>query len=323
MRALILGHFSTIGDVESLAYVTEQLQEEGIAYDAMPFNEKLTPYVERGISRADMEPSSYTHLIVVCGPFWPELLVRRGIDLQRFQHCTRIGVNLTMIEPTDDWNPFHLLIERDSDRAVRPDISFLQRPTTRPVVGLCIIERQREYGSLQRHAAAVSMLRELVQVRDLSAVSIDTRWPAHRNSGGLASAAQVSSVIGRMDVLLTNRLHGLVYGLKTGVPVLAIDPVDGGGKVSQQAGILHWPAIARPGAVSQDELSRMLDWCLSADGKSAARRIAEEAREKLRPVGEQFRAALHAEFGFQPVPPTRATARPKRLQRFIRSLRWR
>ncbi len=321
MRALIIGHFSTIGDVDSLAYVTELLREEGVGYDVLPFNEKLTPYIDGAIRRSDLDPSTYSHVIVVCGPFWPELLVRRGINLEWFAHCTRIGVNLTMLEPTETWNPFHLLLERDSDRFVRPDVTFLQHSSVVPVVGLCTIDRQREYGGSQRHSAAVGLMRQLVDARRLAAVEIDTRWPAYRNSGGLGSSAQVTAVLERMDAVLTNRLHGMVYALKSGVPVLAIDPVEAGGKLTAQAGVLGWPAVSTVAAATPGWLESSLDWCLSEEGRKAAQDVSGTARAKLQGIGEQLRQALRTDFGYQPLPPSPAPVRrnlPHRLAEAIR-----
>lgn len=321
MRALILGHFSTIGDVDSLAYVTEILREEGVAYDALPFIEKLTPHIDGAIRRSDVNPLDYTHLVVVCGPFWPELLARRGIDLESFAHCTRIGVNLTMIEPTEAWNPFHLLLERDSDRTVRPDLNFLGESDRAPVAGLCTIAGQREYGGGQQHAEAISLMRRLVHARELAVVEIDTRWPAYRNAGGLGSPAQVVSVIERMDVLLTNRLHGMVYALKVGVPVLAIDPVAGGGKVTAQAKVLQWPAVSTVDAASPAWLERTLEWCLSEEGRDAAKAAARCGLEKLRPVSEQLREALRTDFDYRPIPPSPASARAGFMQSIVRAIR--
>ena len=325
MRALILGHFSTIGDIDSLAYVTELLREEGVGHDVLPFIEKLAPHIEGAIGRADLDPSAYTHLIVVCGPFWPELLARRGVDLERFAHCTRIGVNLTMVEPTKNWNPFHLLLERDSDRIVRPDLTFLQTSATAPVVGLCTIDRQREYGDRQRHAEAVGLMRQLVDARGIASVMIDTRWPAHRNSGGLASAAQVTGVMKRMDAVLTNRLHGMVYALKGGVPVLAIDPVEGGGKVSDQAKVLGWPAVSTVAAATPAGLESMLDWCLSDEGRKAAQDVNGAARMKLADVGQRLREALRTEFAFQPLPPSPGENSGSVMRQFAKAIRagWR
>ena len=47
----------------------------------------------------------------------------------------------------------------------------------------------------------------------------------------LRTAEEVESLIARMDVVLTTRLHGLVLALKHGVPVVAIDPIAGGAKL--------------------------------------------------------------------------------------------
>lgn len=321
MRALILGHFSTIGDVDSLAYVTEILREEGVDYDVLPFIEKISPYLDHAIGRADLDPSAYTHLVVVCGPFWPELLERRGIDLHRFAHCTRIGLNLTMIEPIAAWNPFHLLLERDSDRDVRPDLTFLRQSERVPVAGLCTIAKQREYGDRQRHGEAVELLRQLALRKEAAAIDIDTRWPAYRNSGGLGSAAEIVSIIERTDLLLTNRLHGMVYALKSGVPVLAIDPVAGGDKITAQAKILGWPAVSTVEAASPQWLDSMFDWCLSAEGRDAAKAIAESARSKLLPVGDQLRGAVRTELPKLPLPPVPHSARAPWWKRLVS--RWR
>ncbi|HEX6073368.1 MAG TPA: polysaccharide pyruvyl transferase family protein [Sphingomicrobium sp.] len=303
MRALVIGHFSTIGDIESLDYVRRVLETEGIAYDILPYNPKYVPFIDGSVLLRDVSPAAYTHLIAVCGPLWPEFLAKHGIALDRFSHCTRIGLNLTMIRPLEDWDPFHLLIERDSGRTSRPDITFLEETRRVPVAGLCTIARQREYGSRQRHREAIGLMKKVIRDRKLATVEIDTRWPEDRNSGSLGSPEQVISVIGKMDVVLTNRLHGMVYTLKAGVPALAIDPVEGGDKVTAQAQVLGWPAVSTVAAASPEWIDRTLDWCLSKEGRDAARLVANAARSRLQPVAEQFREALHAKFDDRPVSP--------------------
>ena len=302
MRALVIGHFSTIGDIESLEFVKNILNEERIAFDIAPYNQKFVPFIEGSMRAASGNPADYTHLIAVCGPFWPGFLARHGIDLARFANCTRIGVNLTMVLPVDQWNPFHVLLERDSSRTTRPDVTFLNDTPTVPVVGLCTIARQREYGDRQRHAEAQDQFRRLIETRGLAAIDVDTRWPAHRNGGGLGSPAEVNSVIQRTDVLLTNRLHGMVYALKAGTPVLALDPVHGGDKVMAQAGVLGWPAASTVEAASPDWLEEKLDWCLSAEGRATAEGVAGKARALLHDLPDQLRSALHERFDHRPVP---------------------
>jgi len=309
-RALVIGHFSTIGDIESLDYVRGVLDEQGIAHDILPYNSKFVGEIAGATLISRVDPAQYTHLVAVCGPLWPELLDRRGIALERFAHCTRIGVNLTMVVPLDAWNPFHVLLERDSSRATRPDLTFLQPTGRAPLAGLCTIARQREYGERQQHGRAVALMTELIDARGLAAIDIDTRWPKRRNAGGLGSPAQVMAVIDRLDVMLTNRLHGMVYALKAGVPVLAIDPVRGGDKVTAQAGILGWPAVTTVEDGSAEKLAELLDWCLSEQGREAAKSVAERARAQLQPAAEELRAALIAQFGDLPLPtPPRSAPR--------------
>ena len=317
-RVLVIGHFSTIGDVESLDYVRGALDGAGIAFDILPYNPKFVGDIAGAMVISGVDPANYTHLIAVCGPFWPDLLDQRGIALERFAHCTRIGVNLTMVLPLEAWNPFHLLIERDSTRATRPDLTFLQPTGRAPVAGLCTIARQREYGRRQQHGEAIALMEKLIDARSLAAIDIDTRWPKRRNAGGLVSPAQVMAVIKRVDVLLTNRLHGMVYALKAGVPVLAIDPVRGGDKVVAQAAVLGWPAVTTVEDASADKLGERLDWCLSADGRAAAKSVAERARALLQPAAGQLRDALSAQFDDLPLP---ASPRSPGLgQRLLRTL---
>jgi hypothetical protein len=68
-----------------------------------------------------------------------------------------------------------------------------------------------------------------------------------------------------MDAVVTTRLHGLVLGLKAGVPVLAVDPVAGGGKVTAQGKALGWPVVAAEDAGDTALLDSRLKWCLSPE----------------------------------------------------------
>ena len=302
MRALILGHFSTVGDIESLEVVQAILTSEQIPYDVLPYKRELVPAIQDSITISALDPSRYSHLIVVCGPIWPELLERKGIRLDRFAHCTRIGVNLTMVRPLEEWNPFHLLIERDSDRAARPDLTFAAPAATVPVLGLCTIARQVEYGDRQRHPQAIALLKSIIDQHDVAHIEVDTRWPRARNIGGLRSPAEILSIMRRLDMLLTNRLHGMVYALRAGVPVLAIDSVAGGDKLTAQAKVLGWPAVTTVEEASPEWIGQTFAWCLSAEGRDAARSVADAASRKLQPELDHLRHALTTPFEPLPVP---------------------
>lgn len=275
-RALVLGHFSTVGDIQCLEHVAGTLQSAGLDYDVAPFSANIQRAIPNSIAIASANPRRYSHVVVVCGPCSPEIFQKNGLDIGLYRHCTRIGINLTMLKPLQEWNPFDLLLERDSDRTARPDLTFLVEAATLTVAGRCTIARQREYGSRQRHGAVIAQINDLIERRGLAVVDVDTRWPNSRNQSNLSSPAAVNSVISKLDVLITNRLHGLVFALRAGVPVLAIDSVAGGDKLTAQARVLEWPLCMQADDVTPQAMDLALDWCLT----EAARSAAIEARER-------------------------------------------
>lgn len=122
-RALLLGHFSTMGDIECLEVAKGWLSEAGIPFDISAYSRTVRAAIPGAIDCRHAEPLRYSHLLVVCGPCWPHIFKNNGFDIERYAHCQRIGVNLTMIEPLAKWNPFDALIKRDSDAAARPDLA--------------------------------------------------------------------------------------------------------------------------------------------------------------------------------------------------------
>ena len=291
-RALLLGFFSTIGDLECLRVVEQWLREDDMEYDVAAYSIEIGAHIPGSIPSNTIDPGAYSHLFVICGPCWPAVFAEQGVDLWAFQHCVRVGVNLTMVEPLSLWNPFDVLLERDSSAASRPDLSFLY-PTHRvPVVGTCVIERQDEYGARQRHDQVITQVDALIHDRGIARVAVDTKWPRPRNTGGLACAPEVISLMSRTDVVITNRLHGLVFALKAGVPALVIDGIEDGAKVSRQAATLGWPACQIINHASADSIGRMFDWCRQPEAKDTVCRVRDNALAVLAPIQHELSAAL-------------------------------
>ncbi len=140
-----------------------------------------------------------------------------------------------MVEPLEVWNPFDPLFVRDSDRSTRPDLTS----PSLPVVGRCLVRNQTSYEGRQHHGEAAALFDRLITERNFAAVDIDTRWYREKNS--LKTPAHVFSLMKRLDLLLTNRLHGMVYALKASLPVVAIDAIEGGAKVVAQAAVTLLP----------------------------------------------------------------------------------
>jgi hypothetical protein len=285
MKALVAGWFSfeqmgaTAGDLLARDVVCEWLARAGCAYDVA-----LAPPFEGGADWTRVDPKAYSHLIFVCGPFGRSWQITSF--LERFSGCRLIGINLSMLESLEAWNPFDLLLERDSSRTARPDLSFLSREPKVPVVGVVLIDAQPEYRAHDVHRSANEAILSLVTARHLAAVRIDTRLDANRT--GLRTPAEIESLVARMDVVLTTRMHGLALALKNGVPVVAVDPVLGGAKVKRQAETLRWPCAFTPETATQESLRRAYDFCLSEEARAKANECAAFARSSLASEAERF-----------------------------------
>lgn len=273
---------ATAGDLLAAEVVETWLDEAGIPHDRA-----VAPTLGEGVDALTVDPSGYTHLVFVCGPFGRGEPATTLLD--RFAGARRIGVDLTMLQPTATWQPFDLLLERDSDRIARPDLALLAEVDPVPVVALVLVHEQKEHPG-GRHAEVHAVLREALTASPVAVIEVDTCFDPP-NNGGLRTPEQVVAVLSRTDVVVTTRLHGLVLGLRAGVPVLCVDPVEGGAKVARQAAALEWPVLV-PDEVTVYSVLNALEVCLAPGATSLARAAASAAAERLAPVRTVFLAEV-------------------------------
>ncbi|MFQ5588403.1 MAG: polysaccharide pyruvyl transferase family protein [Nitrospiria bacterium] len=291
-RALLVGHFSTVGDIESLDLVRGWLEEIDVDYDIAPFKASVGKQMRGVVDASEVDPGRYRCLVMICGPVSRDMLEKLEFDLSRFRHCVCIGVNLTMVTPLHIWNPFDVLLERDSDRLTRPDLTFLAQTGTVPVVGRCLVRKQTTYHGRERHDEAAQCFNDLIQRHNFAVLDLDTRWYLEKNS--LKSAVHFLSALKRVDLLLTNRLHGMVYALKTGVPVIAIDAIEGGAKVAAQAKAIGWPQCILIQDATPARLDAAIAWCRSPLGREAAQACQKRVLPVLREVKRDFISAFES-----------------------------
>jgi len=285
MRVLVAGWFSfdqmgaTAGDLMVRDVVCRWIRRAGLECDVA----HATPFAG-GVDWRLVDPSEYSHVIFACGPFGNGPPVVEFLD--RFRGQKLIGVSLSMLQDLHEWNPFDMLIARDSSAGAHADVAFACRQPRVPVVGIVLIHPQPEYGSRDVHLRANATIRRLVASRELAAVPIDTRLDI--NVTGLRTAAEVESLIAGMDVVVTTRLHGMVLALKNGVPVVVVDPVAGGAKIRRQAETIAWPVVLDGETVTDGDLTRAFDYCLTSPAKEAAGRCARRAISSLQAVADDF-----------------------------------
>ena len=291
-RVLVAGWFSwagrgaTAGDVQACEVVCHWLTGAGRVYDVASVLPSLP-----GVDWRQVDPAQYSDVVFVCGPVGRQ--AAPSSLLGRFSSSRHIGIDLTMLEPVASWNPFDVLIERDSDLASRPDLSLAAATRQVPVIGVVLVEPyEPEYGARDRQSSARDAVQRLIDSRDAAIVEIDTRL--ERNGRGLRTAEEVATLIARMDAVVTTRLHGLVLALKAGVPALAIDPVAGGAKIRQQAEALGWPHVRVADELVDADLSAALDACLTEGARALARACAARALDEIDQIRSGFLAALTA-----------------------------
>ncbi|MEU0051818.1 polysaccharide pyruvyl transferase family protein [Streptomyces sp. NPDC006309] len=278
-KLLLTGWFSflhgeaTAGDVLALDRVRDVLGRAGVTHDVA-----WSPGFRPGaLHLEDVRPEDYSHLVFVCGP----LHGRQIEDLhRRFAHCVRIAVGTSVIAPDSPAvTGFHRVLARDAGTA-EPGRDLAARAPAlppRPVVGLVLTHGQHEYGRQRRHGQVAEQVTRWLAAKDCARLEIDTRLDI-RDWRLCATPAQLEAVLTRLDLVVTDRLHGLVLALRAGVPALAVDPVEGGAKVTAQARACDWPALVPAERLDQPRLERWWHWCLTS-GRVTAAQIAAEFRE--------------------------------------------
>jgi hypothetical protein len=284
-RALVAGWFSypdghaTAGDLLASDVLCEWLTDlriDHVVATAPPFTD--------GPSLSSLSPDDFTHAFFVCGPWQRSNLEADFVS--RFAGCRLIGIDVSLDDPPGDWRPFDLLIERDSIDRTNPDLVFASRNPLPPVIGVCLVEAHPGADTERAHEA----VQRLLAKRELACIPIDTRLDS--NGTKLRTKGEVEAVIGRMDALVTTRLHGVVLSLKNGVPALAIDAVRGSGKIKRQCTRIGWPYVLTLDELTDEALDRMLADALSRDARDLARGCAERAISDLDAVRGELSAGL-------------------------------
>jgi hypothetical protein len=280
IHILVAGWFSfehmgtTAGDLIAKDIVCKWLSDAGISYD-VALDEVFRHH--GGIRWETKSTSDYSHIIFVCGPFgngWPVTDL-----LEHFKGVKLIGINLSLLQSLKEWNPFHLIYPRDSAEGGNPDITFLGPPPVAPVVGVILAHKQKEYGERALHEKANEAIAGLIASREMSVVNIDTAL--ENNKYNLRTPGEIESVIAKMDVVLTTRLHGTVLALKNGVPVIPIDPIQHGAKISEQVRILQWPVLFNAGNINKQEIAEAFNFCTTESAKDAAKICKKNATKHL------------------------------------------
>ncbi|WP_323369303.1 polysaccharide pyruvyl transferase family protein [Streptomyces alkaliterrae] len=272
-KTLLIGWFSfpdgeaTAGDLLALRAVQDALTDAGL-----PHETAWSPGLAAGGRPAleEVPAEEFGRLVFLCGPAHGEQVAALHT---RFAHCLRIAVGVSVVDPdADAVRGFHHVLARDAaGLPPEPDLSLAARPAggPPPVAAVVLTHGPGEDGD-SRHRRVADALADWLPGRDCAFADLDTGLG--RDDWRLCRTAdQCQALLTRFDLVVTDRLHGLVLALRAGVPVLAVDPVDGGAEVTAQARACGWPALVPVERLTGPELDRWWTWCLTS-GPARARR---------------------------------------------------
>jgi hypothetical protein len=270
-RVLLTGWFSfrdgeaTAGDVLAERQVSSALTRAGIVHDTA-----WSPGFRPGaLSLEAARPEAYDTLLFVCGPVHGPQVAALHV---RFRACRRLAAGVTVVDPADPAaTGFDEIVARDGTAApARRDLAAgAPAGPLPPVAGVVLSHGQGEYGERRRHEEVNDRITSWLAGKDCARLPAETRL-ATDDWRLCATGEQFLALVSRLDLVVTTRLHGLVLALRTGTPVIAVDPVAGGAKVTAQATALRWPALIDAGALTPDILDHWWHWALSEPGRLAA-----------------------------------------------------
>ncbi|HKO79478.1 MAG TPA: polysaccharide pyruvyl transferase family protein, partial [Chitinophagaceae bacterium] len=175
-------------------------------------------------------------------------------------------------------------------RKNNPDITLFGAPPVVPVAGVILSHKQKEYGNKALHEKANAAIEQLFKKVEVARIPIDTSLL--NNSGGLRTSGEVESLIAKMDLVITTRLHGTALAIKNGVPVIAIDPISGGAKITSQVEALNWPLLFNAESLDENKLLEAFHYCLTWDARIRARQCAAAAVKKIEILKENLLSQL-------------------------------
>jgi hypothetical protein len=269
---------TTIGDLYALENVSNSLTQRRLVHVVLSrYPLRVSAPV---VSNPHRLPKGIKQVVHVCGPLLDSPMMR--FILLQGQRRTAVGVSV--LDHAEAINGmFHTIVARDGRAPETFDLALarfqgkkMSAPRSlgeMPVVAMCLRGQQGEYGAKKvHHERAEKLFVDALQRKDASIRPLSTRLTDDNPE------AKILADFERADVVATTRLHGALFALALGKPVLALDQVGGGGaKVRSVLTRIGWPLIFDAENASQTEIDRALSAALSPEIVPIVERCRDEA----------------------------------------------
>ncbi len=249
------GHVTTIGDLMAAYNVAVSLRYLVRQVD-VAWGGNLFDLNSLRVDIDTIDKRSYDAVVYVCGPITPG---HQGFFLQ-FDGTKKIAVGVSITSKVDPCGFVDAIYIRDSDSVSNFDLALayigyphfkIDAKIRDDRIAVCLVGDQVEYESDDGYDKAAALVEKATDGRRTSAVQtlLDQTRPI---PAGVEIDLQCASS------LITTRMHGALLAIYHGVPVLSVDQIRGGAKVTRIVGQLDWP-IFNAWTASPDQLIAELD----------------------------------------------------------------
>lgn len=283
------GGGATVGDLHAVDNLSSALRQVGHDHDVLSHPALGIANHRQTGDLFDVRREIET-LVFVCGPILPGDQLADLLAVHRKARKIAVGVSVISRHP-DIAARFDAILARDGLPKPSFDLAIsCSQPCTTPSagkrlkVGLCFRGSQQDYGKgMAEWAKAEKLLLQLSEMFDFETEPIDTVLRPGNE------AVEIERQFETVDLILTTRLHGALYGLSKGKPVVAIDQVRGTGKVKPILDRIGWPLAYSIEEASESLLVSqmrriMAEWPVAAVTNSQATILDLSAKARSRAV---------------------------------------
>lgn len=272
----------TVGDLLAVNNLSAKLGQRGVEHAVVSHPELRIPGHMPVADLYAIKPVA--RVVFVCGP------IAHSQDLQDFisnqSGAIKVAVGVSVLANQTRMNSqFHHIVARDGAVPSYFDLAISEtiepaRSNRFETVGVCVRGPQGEYGHNREgmFQKAETIIQDVSDDCAFRPKTIDTVLSPD-NGLEVVQASFLSS-----DIVLTTRMHGALLALAAGKPVIAIDQVPGGAKVSAVVGKTGWPFVLRAETATKEAVRSMVEEIRTGDWQAQVlsaqveiRALAEEA----------------------------------------------
>ncbi len=271
----------TLGDLHAVENLSRALTERGHRH-AILSHPDLRLAGHLSVDDIFALRRTISRIVFVCGPLLDRAWLRDFFAVHAAARKFAVGVSILPAEQRMTAR-FDGVVARDGVAESYFDLAPYglsagelapQIPPRR--VGLCLRGPQKEYGAgrQSQHDKAGRLFADAIRAHGFEMHEIDTELTPEQGADAIASRFRDA------DLIFTTRMHGALLGLAIGRPVIAIDQIPGGAKVTAVMGRIGWPLTFAAETVTAADLDAAIAG-LGAPGVPAALSATRDHIQRL------------------------------------------